>query len=234
MLNLKDGRLLGALVGGVALLGLAGAPVMAQDAAQPPSKVKEAGQPGNKDKDGAKPRSEQAAKAKVGEAAPAFELKDTDGKTVKLSDYKGKIVVLEWFNPDCPIVVGLYKKDVMHKTQESFKGKDVVWLSINSGAPGQQGHGLERNADARKEWKMNWPVLLDESGATGKAYGATNTPHMYVIDAKGTLVYAGAIDDKGKTNYVENAVTQTLKGESDSPSTTKAYGCSVKYGKQGA
>lgn len=240
MLNLKNGRLLGALVGGVTLLGLAGAPALAQDSAQPPAKHKETAQPpSHEGKEKQAPKTETVKGAKVGETAPAFELKDTDGKTVKLSDYKGKVVVLEWFNPDCPAVVAAYKAGTMAHAQEAFKGKDVVFLAINSGGQGKEGYGVEKNADKKKEWKMAQPILMDETGATGHAYGATNTPHIFVVDAKGTLAYAGAIDDgsfgkPGKTSYVEQAVNQVLKGETVSPSTTKAYGCGVKYGKQGA
>jgi peroxiredoxin len=232
MMNRMNARLLGALIGGVTLLGVASTPVFAQDSAAP--KTKQEKKQEKKDE-----KTTAGATAKVGEAAPAFTLTDTDGKTVNLSDYKGKIVVLEWFNPDCPIVQMHYKAGTMAKTQASFKGKDVVWLSINSGAPGKEGAGKERNAEARKDWKMTNPVLLDESGKVGHLYGATNTPNMFVIDTKGNLAYAGAIDDGspgkvGKTNYVENAVNALLKGESVSPSTTKPYGCGVKYGKQGA
>jgi peroxiredoxin len=178
-----------------------------------------------------------AGVAKVGEPAPAFELKDTDGKTVKLSDLRGKTVVLEWFNPDCPVVRMHYKAGTMQNVQRKFK--DVVWLSINSGAAGTEGAGRERNAKARADWKMTNPVLLDENGTVGMAYHATNTPHLFVIDPSGTLVYAGAIDDGspshvGKTNYVEAALTQVTKGESVASATTKAYGCGVHYKKQGS
>ncbi|MEX2219499.1 MAG: thioredoxin family protein [Phycisphaerales bacterium] len=226
MLKLKNRGWLGAVAGGVALLGIAGSPVLAQDAAAPAEKKQEKSQ-------------DKKPTAKIGEAAPGFELKDTDGKTVKLSDYKGKVVVLEWFNPECPIVVGHYKMQTMQKTQDQFKGKGVVWLAINSGAPGQQGAGLEKNADARTKWKMAQPVLIDESGTVGRAYGAKTSPHMYVIDAKGTLVYNGAIDDgngrsEAKTNYAANAIEAALKGETVSPAETRPYGCPVKYGKSGA
>jgi peroxiredoxin len=253
MMNRMNGRLLGALVGGVTLLGLAASPVFAQ--AQPASPAQPA-KPAHKDKDqdtkhqdkdkhqdhgkDEKKKDDKAAsKAKVGEPAPAFELKDTDGKTVKRSDYKGKVVVLEWFNPDCPVVQMHYKAATMSKTQDALKGKDVVWLSINSGAAGKEGAGKERNVEARTDWKMSNPVLLDEAGTTGRAYGARTTPHMFVIDKTGTLAYAGAIDDGGpgrvgKVNHVENAVNAVLKGETVSPAATTPYGCSVKYGKQGA
>lgn len=176
-----------------------------------------------------------AAAATVGQPAPDFTLTDTDGKTHKLSAHKGEIVVLEWFNPGCPVVKMHYGKNTMQDTFASFKGQKVTWLSVNSGAAGKEGAGLEANKTAKADWKMNWPVLLDEAGTVGKSFGAKTTPHMFIIDAKGTLVYAGAIDDGsgsavGKTNYVKQAVGELLKGESVSTSTTKPYGCTVKYG----
>jgi peroxiredoxin len=246
MLNLKNG-LLGAVVGGVTLLGLAAAPVMAQDSSAPakhkesqPSKDEKKAEKQEKKAEKQEKKAEQAGKtAKVGEAAPAFELKDTDGKAVKLSDYKGKIVVLEWFNPACPAVKASYEAKTTQHAQDAFKGKDVVFLAINSGGPGKEGADAKDNVKARKDWNMTQPVLMDSDGKVGHAYGATNTPHVFVIDAKGNLAYAGAIDDgsfgkPGKTNYIETTVNALLKGESVTPSTTKAYGCSVKYGKQGA
>lgn len=243
MTSLMSGRLLGAVIGGVALLGVAASPVAAQTQAVPKHKNHTNTQtPAGNDQASSDQQQKKAddtpvTKAKVGEAAPAFTLTDTDGKTVNLSDYKGKIVVLEWFNPDCPIVKGLYANNVMQKTQDAFKGKDVAWLAINSGGAGNEGAGKERNVKARTDWKMTQPVLLDESGKVGHLYGATNTPHMFVIDKNGVLAYAGAIDDggpgkPGKTNYVENAVNQLIKGETVTPSHTKAYGCNVKYAKQ--
>ncbi len=176
-----------------------------------------------------------AAGATIGQPAPEFTLTDTDGKTHKLSDHKGEIVVLEWFNPGCPVVKTHYTANTMKDTMESFKGQKVTWLAINSGAAGKEGAGLEVNKTAKANWKMAYPVLLDESGTVGKAFGAKTTPHMFVIDAKGALVYAGAIDDgspsaPGKTNYVKQAVGELLKGETVSTSSTKPYGCGVKYG----
>lgn len=173
--------------------------------------------------------------ATIGQPAPEFTLTDTDGKTHKLSDHKGEIVVLEWFNPGCPVVKMHYTANTMKDTLAAFKGQKVTWLAINSGAAGKEGAGLEANKKAKGDWKMEYPVLLDEAGTVGKSYGAKTTPHMFIIDAKGTLVYAGAIDDgsgsaAGKTNYVKQAVSELLKGETVSTSSTKPYGCSVKYG----
>jgi peroxiredoxin len=176
--------------------------------------------------------------AEVGKPAPDFTLKDTAGKTHHLSDYakEGRIVVLEWFNPDCPFVKKHHEKSKnMAATFERFKDKNVVWLAINSGGPGKQGHGLERNVKAREDYGISYPVLLDEAGAVGGLYAAKTTPHMFVIDKEGTLVYEGAIDDDrspsklGKTNYVSSALTSLFAGKVVEPATTKPYGCSVKY-----
>jgi peroxiredoxin len=174
--------------------------------------------------------------ATPGEPAPAFELVDTDGTTHKLSDYAGKTVVLEWFNPDCPFVVYAHGPKGPLKAQPArVMGSDVVWLAVNSGAPGKQGHGIERNAKARTEYGMTYPVLIDESGDVGRAYGAKTTPHMFVIGPDGQLVFAGGIDDapmgKGKgTNYVDKVLAEMDAGVVATTS-SKAYGCSVKYGK---
>ena len=187
---------------------------------------------------GAKAAEPAAAAAKIGQAAPDFSLPDLDGKTVRLSDFKGKTVVLEWFNPDCPFVKKAHGdgalKDMAARTAE----KGVVWLAINSGAAGKQGHGKERNVKAKAEYALSHPILLDESGATGRAYGAKRTPHMYVVDPKGVLVYAGAIDNTGGgepekddkvVNHVQVALDELAAGKPVSTAETEAYGCSVKY-----
>jgi peroxiredoxin len=182
---------------------------------------------------------------KVGAMAPDFTLTDTAGSEVKLSSVgKDKIVVLEWFNPECPFVVKQYAKtstmiDTHKKITEAAKakGKEVVWLAVNSGAPGKQGAGKELNAKMKTEWKISWPILLDESGSVGKSYGAKTTPHMYVIDTTGKLVFAGAIDNNrsadkaGDVNYVVNAVMNVLDGKPVAEAEPRSYGCSVKYGK---
>lgn len=175
-------------------------------------------------------------KAKVGEAAPAFTLKDQSGKDVSLSDYKGKIVVLEWFNEDCPYVVKFYGNGKMNEWASKYQGDDVVWLAINSNSGGTQ----EKNAKVATDWKIERPLLNDSDTKVAKMYGATNTPHMYVIDAEGKLAYKGAIDDKptaeagdieGATNYVAKAVDELKAGTAISTPETKAYGCGVKYAK---
>jgi len=179
------------------------------------------------------------AKPPVGKIAPDFQLTDTDGKTVKLSALRGKVVVLEWFNPDCPFVKQAHGEGALEDMAARWTAKGVVWLAVNSAAPAKQGYGRDRNAAARKEWSLAHPVLLDETGVAGKAYGATNTPHMYVIDKKGTLVYAGGLDNapfgevKGGgavVPYAEQAIEATLAGKKVPLAETRAYGCGVKYG----
>jgi len=182
-----------------------------------------------------------ASSLALAEPAPDFSLKDLDGKTVKLSDFKGKTVVLEWFNPGCPFVRNSHTKGGLVNTAKRQIAKGVVWLAINSGAPGKQGHGVELNRDAKKLYSLEHPVLIDESGQVGKAYGASNTPHMFVIDKTGQIVYRGAIDNSpdgegaspqgGKLiNYVDAALEDLAAGRAVKTSQTKAYGCSVKYG----
>lgn len=176
----------------------------------------------------------------VGKPAPDFTLKDLDGKEVSLASFKGKTVVLEWFNPGCPFVKRSHTVGSLVDTAQRHTAKGVVWLAINSGGPGKQGADADANRDAVKTWKLAHPVLLDPTGATGKAYGATNTPHMFVIDAKGNVVYGGAIDNspdaerkspEGGTlrHYVDLALEDLAAGRPVMMPVTKAYGCSVKY-----
>jgi len=177
----------------------------------------------------------------IGQPAPAFELKDTSGKTVKLADFKGKHVVLEWVNPGCPFVVKHYGSQNMQGLQKAYTAKDVVWLSVNSTAK-SAGDYLEPaalNAKLMKEWgAAPTAVLMDESGKVGRAYAAKTTPHMYVIDPAGKLVYAGGIDDKRTSNpadvktannFVKAALTESMAGKPVSTPTAIPYGCSVKY-----
>jgi peroxiredoxin len=175
------------------------------------------------------------ARAQVGAAAPAFSLEALDGTTHTLEQYKGKVVVLEWFNPECPIVVRHYRANTMKQLAARYKDQDVVWLAINSGADGVPGSSKERNQEAVEAWGIEYPVLLDPSGATGRLYDAKTTPHMYVIDREGVLRYAGAIDSdprgksEQKTNYVAQALDAVLAGQQVPTATTNAYGCGVKY-----
>jgi peroxiredoxin len=180
------------------------------------------------------------AAAKVGAMAPDFTVTDMSGKTHKLSDFAGKFVVLEWLNYGCPFVGKHYGSGNMQALQKQWTTKGVVWLSVISSAPGQQGHSApaKAQADYKAKGSNATTVILDESGALGKAYGARTTPHMYVIDPKGNLIYNGGIDDKPSTdvadvktakNYVSAALTEAMAGKAVSVSTSQPYGCNVKY-----
>ena len=169
---------------------------------------------------------------KLGEAAPAFTLQDQTGKMVNLSDFAGKVVVLEWLNPECPFVVRHYKAKTMSTLVDKYKDKNVVWLAINSTNTATS----EFNGSWVSENSLTYPILNDREGKVGKLYGAKTTPHMYVIDPSGKLVYRGAIDDDpsgqngGKgVNYVDQALDEVLAGKAVSVPETKSYGCSVKY-----
>jgi len=181
------------------------------------------------------------ADAEIGKPAPAFTLPSCESKSVSLSDYKGKVVVLEWTNYGCPFVMKHYGSGNMQKLQADAAAKGVVWLSICSSAPGKQGHAAP--ADALKACSEKnsaaTAYLIDESGATGHAYGAKRTPEIYVINADGILVYHGAIDDKKSAdpadiatakNLVAAAIDETIAGKPVSIPETEAYGCSIKYG----
>jgi peroxiredoxin len=176
----------------------------------------------------------------VGSAAPDFSLTDSKGKTQTVSQYKGKYVVLEWFNPECPFVKKHYGSGNMQKLQEEFTGKGVVWLSVDSSAPGLEGNLTADQANAKiAEWKTKQTaLLLDPEGKAGRTYGAKNTPHMFVINPEGKIIYEGAIDSKpssnpadiaSSTNYVKVALDESLGGKPVSNANTKPYGCSVKY-----
>lgn len=181
-----------------------------------------------------------APAATVGEAAPAFTATAADGATVKLDDYKGKIVVLEWFNKECPFVRKHYDSKNMQNLQKELTAKDVIWLTVASSAEGKQGHETAKSAQdtLTKEGATPTHLLLDDAGTLGKLYDAKTTPHMFVIGTDGKLAYAGAIDDKasayvsdieGAKNYVRAAVESLEKGEPVAEASTKSYGCGVKY-----
>ena len=181
-----------------------------------------------------------AAAPTVGQAAPNFTVADVNGKPVKLSNYRGKTVVIEWNNPECPFVKKHYGSGNMQKTQAAAAKDGVVWLSINSGAPGKQGHmdGAEAKAFLAKSGAKPSAYLLDPRGVVGKAYDAKTTPHLYVVNKAGTLVYAGGIDDKptkdaadiaGARNHVLAALSEIKAGKAVSVATTRPYGCAVKY-----
>ncbi len=180
--------------------------------------------------------------ARIGALAPDFELPDLDGKPVKLSSFRGSPVVLEWFNPGCPFVKASHTKGSLVGAAARHAKAGVVWLAINSGAPGKQGHGAFANREGRAAFGLEHPILLDESGRVGRAYGAAHTPHMYVIDAQGVLVYRGAIDNSpdgegdspagGKlVDYVGAALADLQAKRPVAVAQTEAYGCSVKYAK---
>jgi peroxiredoxin len=176
----------------------------------------------------------------VGTAAPDFSLTDAKGKTHSLSQYKGKYVVLEWFNPECPFVKKHYGSGNMQKLQEEYTGKGVVWLTIDSNAPGSEGNMTPEQAEkVTAAWKTHQTaLLLDPEGKAGRAYGAKNTPNMVVINPEGKIAYEGAIDSKAtpnpsdipsSTNYVKVALDESLAGKPVTTANTKPYGCSVKY-----
>jgi len=180
------------------------------------------------------------AAPQVGQPAPAFTLKDSNGQSHSLADFKGKFVVLEWLNHGCPFVVKHYNTGNMQKLQKEYTGKDVVWLSVVSSAPGKQGHMTpgETNQAKADKGSAATAVLLDEDGTVGKLYDAKVTPELYIVDPEGTLIYMGAIDDKkstdaadvaGAKNYVKQALDEAMTGKPVSEPTTAAYGCSVKY-----
>ena len=179
--------------------------------------------------------------AVVGQPAPDFTLADLAGKEVSLASLRGKVVVLEWFNPQCPYVNAAHAKGSLVDAAKRQTEAGVVWLAINSSAPGKQGNEVAANEDAVKRFALAHPILRDENGTVGHTYGATNTPHMFVIDKAGVLVYAGAIDNspdgEGKSptdgklvNHVDAAIADLAAGKPVAVPTTKAYGCSVKYG----
>jgi peroxiredoxin len=185
--------------------------------------------------------AEKADKAEVGKPAPDFALKDLDGKEVRLSSFKGTTVVLEWFNPGCPFVKASHTKGSLKDAAKRHTKNGVVWLAVNSAAAGKQGAGPEANREGAKGFAMEHPILLDDTGTVGKTYGATNTPHIMVIDDKGTLVYRGAVDNspdgEGESapgnklvSYVDATLADLAAGRPITTVETKAYGCSVKYG----
>lgn len=180
------------------------------------------------------------ADVEVNQPAPDFTLTDSKGQEHALSDYKGKFVVLEWVNYECPFVIKHYGSGNMQKLQKDLTSQDVVWLSINSSAEGKQGYfsADEINQMMTQKNVSSSAYLLDTDGAVGKMYGAKTTPHMYIINPEGVLVYQGAIDDKSgfdpqeiptSHNYVMAAFDEAKAGNPVSVPVTKSYGCSVKY-----
>ena len=181
-----------------------------------------------------------SAAVEIGAPAPEIEAVDTNGNPFKLSDHKGKVVVLEWTNHDCPFVVKHYGSGNMQEAQKTASAQGVEWVSIVSSAPGRQGHvdADEANNIVSEKGATVSAKILDESGAIGKLYDAKTTPHMFVVDAEGNIAYAGAIDSNsspnpktidGATNYVLAALNDLAAGNSVAVSQTQPYGCSVKY-----
>ena len=180
------------------------------------------------------------AAATLGQPAPGFTAVDTSGKTVRLADFKGRHVVLEWVNPECPFVRKHYGSANMQRTQREAAAQGVVWLAVNSTAPG---HVDFKAPAAMAQWMQAQgaaatATLMDGDGQVGRAYGARTTPHLYVVDPQGVLIYAGAIDNRpssnpadvaGATNHVRAALGEALAGKPVSQPATRPYGCSVKY-----
>jgi hypothetical protein len=176
----------------------------------------------------------------VGSAAPDFSLPDAKGTTHSLSQYKGKYVVLEWFNPECPFVKKHYGSDNMQKLQDEYTSRGVIWLTIDSNAPGTEGNITPEQAQKiTGSWKTHQTaLLLDPEGKAGRAYGAKNTPDMVIINPEGKIAYEGAIDSKAtpnpadiptSTNYVKAALDESLAGKPVTTPKTKPYGCHVTY-----
>ena len=182
-----------------------------------------------------------AAAQKNGAIAQDFKLTDVNGQTVQLSQFRGKTVILEWHNPGCPFVSKHYGSGNMQATQKAAREQGAIWLTINSGAKGKQGHmtGAEAKALIARQNIQSTDYLLDHKGLVGKAYGARTTPHMYIIDGAGILVYQGGIDDrptantadiKDARNHVLAALREMRSGNKISVAQSRPYGCSVKYG----
>ncbi|MDH3583449.1 MAG: redoxin domain-containing protein [Phycisphaerae bacterium] len=178
--------------------------------------------------------SAASAKSAIGAAAPAFELKDQNGATVTLAQFKGKTVVLEWANDGCPVWRGHHRprKTTMVDLQARYAEKGVIWLAIDSTAS----HDAKRLKATAERFQIAYPILDDHAGHVGRAYGARTTPHMFIIDPSGKLAYDGAIDNRGQgdepINYVDRALTEILAAKPVSTPKTKPYGCGVKYGKR--
>lgn len=180
------------------------------------------------------------AAAAVGQPAPEITLKDTTGKTVRLSDFKGKHVVLEWTNPGCPFVRKHYDSGNMPTTQKDAAGKDVVWLAVNSTEKASSDYLEPAKLSGWLKERQSVPtaILMDEEGTAGRAYGARTTPHMYIVNPQGQLIYAGGIDSIASakvddipraTNYVKTGLAEALAGKPLTAATTRPYGCSIKY-----
>jgi len=181
-----------------------------------------------------------SAEVTIGKSAPDFTLPGSDGASHSLSEYRGKFVVLEWLNAECPYVRKHYESGNMQALQKKYTDTGVIWLAVNSSAPGKQGHLTAELANEFVAAKKASPstILLDPDGRVGKLMGASATPHMFVISPTGNVIYAGAIDDndstrlssiEGATNYVASALDEGMSGKRVTIASTQAYGCSIKY-----
>lgn len=184
-----------------------------------------------------------ALAVKVGDSAPDFTGNDSHGQPHKLSDYRGKFVVLEWHNNGCPFTKKHYESGNMQRLQKEWTGKGVVWFTVISSAPGEQGYVTadQENDYLQKMHAAPTAALLDPKGEIGHLYGAKTTPDMFIINPQGQLIYAGAIDDKpttdesdinGAKNYVSEALQEAMAGQAVAVANTRPYGCSVKYAEQ--
>jgi len=187
----------------------------------------------------AKPAGAANAVSVIGQMAPDFSLKDTDGKTYTLHQFldAGKTVVIHWFNPHCPFIIRHFATyPTFSDLYSTYNKRDVVFLAINSTNPDHPQYGGD--ADGKKKWSIPYPILLDPTGAVGKLYGAKTTPHAFIISSDGVVRYSGAIDDdpqdskpaKAKVNYAHQVLEEILSGKPVSVAETRPYGCGVKYG----
>jgi peroxiredoxin len=196
----------------------------------------------------AEPSTPPPSAAALGKPAPDFTLNDTEGQSVKLSSLRGKTVILEWFNPDCPFIKYAHTQGPLKDFAQRVSNDKVVWFDVNSAAAGKQGAGAERNRQAKTEYGITHRILLDESGKVGHSYGAQKTPHLFVIDPKGVLVYRGGVDNApiGKVDdqrphlpgnaasalekYLDYALADLAAKKPLRLPDTPSYGCTVKYG----
>ena len=220
--------------------GIAAAPPPAAEQAAPPAPPKSA-------EPSALPVAAAIKPAELGQPAPEIALTDLDGKRYDLAALKGKTVVLEWFNPECPFVRAAHTQGSLKDMAKHTQSDAIVWLSINSGAPGKQGYGAERNLAGKSEYAIENPILLDETGRVGHSYGALKTPHLFILDPQGKLIYRGGIDNAPmnvvddsrprppsskpgeRVNYVDGALQDTKAGRPVTLPDTPPYGCTVKY-----
>jgi peroxiredoxin len=184
------------------------------------------------------PLADGQVHAAIGEPAPDFDLLDLEGRRYKLSHFRGKMIVLEWFNPDCAAVVYAYGEGELREMKARHASNGIVWLTINSSAPGETGADLALNQQFVANHHLTQPILLDPTGVVGRSYGARTTPEMFVVNERGVLVYSGALDNapRGrvqslaqKTNYVEMAIADLRSGHAVTQTNTRPYGCEIRY-----